>query len=209
MTMFDMEQRSDDWRQIRLGKVTASRVADMMARTKTGYGASRANYMSELIIERLTGKPTEGFTSAAMQRGINLEPEARQAYEQAKELWVVETGFVIHPTIEDAGASPDGLVDSAGLVEIKCLGASAHLEAILTGEIPDKYFKQMQMQMACCERAWCDYAAYNPDFPEHMRLFIKRVPRDDKAIKEIESETTAFLDEMARKLAALAKREAA
>jgi putative phage-type endonuclease len=196
-------QRTDDWHAARLGKVTASRISDVMARTKTGYGASRETYMSELILERLTEQATEGFKSAAMQRGIDLEPMARQAYEEAKELWVVETGFIAHPRIANAGASPDGFVDSDGLVEIKCLLAPAHLETLLSDAVPDKYFKQMQMQMATCNRAWCDYAAYNPDFPDHLRLFVKRIPRDDKFIAEMEGEIVKFLGELEAKLATL------
>lgn len=200
MTLIECEQRTDTWRQARLGKVTASRVADLMARTKSGWGASRANYMSELIVERLTGVPTEGFQNAAMQRGTELEPAARAAYELLKEMWVSEIGFVTHPRIAESGASPDGLCGNDGLVEIKCMGNSNHLNALLAEEIAGKYISQMQWQMACTERAWCDFAAFHPGFPSRMQLFVKRVPRDDRLIAEMEREVTTFLAELDEKI---------
>lgn len=206
MTMIDIEQRSDQWKQIRCGKVTASRIADLMARTKSGPSASRANYLAELLVERLTGVPTEGYTNAAMQRGTDLEPVAREAYELSREMWVSEIGFVVHPRINDSGASPDGLCAADGLVEIKCMGGANHLDVLLRGEIPDKYIKQMQWQMACCERAWCDFAAFHPGFPSDMQLFVKRVPRDDALIAEMEREVSAFLAELDEKLGQLQHR---
>lgn len=206
MTMIDIEQGTQEWKQIRCGKVTASRIADLMARTKSGPSASRANYLAELLIERLTGVPTDGYTNAAMQRGTDLEPSAREAYELSREMWVSEIGFVVHPRIKDSGASPDGLCGSDGLVEIKCMGGTNHLDVLLRGEIPDKYIKQMLWQMACCEREWCDFAAFHPGFPSDMQLFVKRVPRDDALIAEIEHEVSAFLAELESKVAQLQQR---
>lgn len=196
-------QGSVEWLQIRLGKVTASRISDVVAKTKTGPAASRANYMAELIAERLTGEPGERFTNAAMQWGTDKEPEARSAYEFYRNASVVEIGFVHHPKIEASGASPDGLVGEDGLVEIKCPNTSTHLDTLLGQMVPAKYINQMQWQMACSGRQWCDFVSYDPRLPESMRLFIKRMPRDDKRIGELETEVAAFLLEIAVKLSQL------
>ncbi len=196
-------QGSVEWHQIRLGKVTASRVADVIAKTKTGPSASRANYMAELIAERLTGEPAEKFTNGAMQWGTEKEPEARAAYEFYHEVSVKEIGFVIHPKIDASGASPDGLVADDGLVEIKCPNTATHLETLLGQVVPAKYLTQMQWQMACTGRKWCDFVSYDPRMPENMRLFIKRVERDDNRINELETEIGGFLLEMSVKLSQL------
>lgn len=196
-------QGSDEWKSLRLGKVTASRVADVVAKTKSGYSASRANYAAQLIAERLTGTPAESYTNAAMQHGTETEPEARAAYEFYQGVTVREVAFVPHPKIDQAGCSPDGLVDDGGLVEIKCPNTATHLETLLGQVIPSKYDTQMQFQMACTGRTWCDFVSYDPRMPENMRLFIKRVARDDKRIAELESEIAAFLLEMAVKLSQL------
>lgn len=200
---FDVEQRSDAWRQIRLGRVTASRIGDLLAKTKSGYAASRMNLMAELICERLTGQPNEGFVSAAMQHGIDTEPEARSAYEFYKGVRVEQVGFVLHPTIDQAGCSPDGLVATDGVVEFKCPQQAAHLEVLTTQTIPSKYINQIQMQMACTGRQWADFVSYCPSFPEEMRLYVSRIPRDDKRIAELEAEIASFLLEMAVKLSEL------
>ncbi len=198
-------QGSVEWHQIRLGKVTASRVADVVGKTKTktGYGAGRANYMAELIAERLTGEPAERFTNGAMQWGTDKEPEARDAYSFYRGETVQEVGFVHHPAIEQSGCSPDGLVGEDGLVEIKAPNTSTHLDTLLGQMVPSKYINQMQWQMACTGRQWCDFVSYDPRLPETMRLFIKRMPRDDKRIAELETEIAAFLLEMAVKLSQL------
>jgi len=201
--MSDIIQGSDEWKALRLGKVTASRVSDVVARTKTGYGAGRANYMAQLIAERLTGTPAESYTNAAMQHGTETEPEARSAYEFYQGVNVKEVAFVPHPKIDQAGCSPDGLVGDDGLVEIKCPNTATHLETLLGQAVPSKYDAQMQFQMACTDRQWCDFVSYDPRMPENMRLFIKRVARDDKRIAELESEIAAFLLEMAVKLSEL------
>lgn len=196
-------QGSEAWKQLRLGKVTASRVADVIAKTKTGYSASRANYMAQLIAERLTDTPAETYTNAAMQHGTDTEPEARAAYEFYQGVTVEEVAFVAHPQIDQAGCSPDGLVGSDGLVEIKCPNTATHLETLLGQNIPGKYEAQMQFQMACTGRAWCDFVSYDPRMPENMRVFVKRLNRDDRRIKEIEGEIASFLLEMAVKLSEL------
>ncbi len=196
-------QGSDAWKQLRLGKVTASKVADVVARTKTGYGASRANYMAQLIAERLTNTVAEAYTNAAMQHGTETEPEARSAYEFYQSVAVKEVAFVPHPQIDQAGCSPDGLVGDDGLVEIKCPNTATHLDTLLGQAVPAKYEAQMQFQMASTGRKWCDFVSFDPRMPENMRLFIKRLPRDDKRIAELESEIASFLLEMAVKLSEL------
>ncbi len=196
----EIEQRTDEWFAARLGKVTASKVADVMARTKTGYSASRENYMAQLVVEQITGTRQESFTNSAMQWGTDQEPFARGAYEAATGNMVEEVGFVNHPAIEMAGASPDGLVGDDGCVEIKCPNTATMIETLLTGTIPQKYFAQMQFQMACTGRAWCDYVVFDPRMPAKAQLFIKRVPRDDTFIADMEAEIKKFLAETAVKV---------
>jgi putative phage-type endonuclease len=191
-----IEQGSPEWHAERLGKVTASRVADVIAKTKSGWGASRANYMAELVAERLTGVRSEGFTNAAMQWGTDMEPEARANYEFMTNLTVEPASFVPHPTIADTGASPDGYVAADGLVEIKCPNTAGHIETLLTGTIAGKYVTQMQWQMCCTGRAWCDFVSFDPRLPPSMQLFIKRVPRDEITTASLEIEVTDFLNEL-------------
>lgn len=201
--MSEIIQGSDEWKALRLGKVTASRVADVVAKTKSGYSASRANYMAQLITERLTGTVAEAYTNAAMIHGTECEPEARSAFEFYQGVTVEEVAFVPHPKIDQAGSSPDGLIGNDGLLEIKCPQSATHLETLLGQAVPAKYETQMQFQMACTGRQWCDFVSYDPRMPENMRLFIKRLPRDDKRIAELETEIASFLLEMAVKLSEL------
>lgn len=196
-------QGSPEWLALRVGKVTASRVADVIAKTKTGWGASRANYMAELIAERLTGDPAEKYTNAAMVWGSEKEPDARAAYEFFRDAQVVEVAFIDHPIIGMTGASPDGLVGPHGLVEIKCPNTATHLDTLLSRTIPGKYVTQMLWQMACTGRQWCDFVSYDPRLPEAMSLFVKRVERDDTEIAGLEEKVAEFLEELDRKLAQL------
>jgi putative phage-type endonuclease len=196
-------QGSDEWKALRLGKVTASRVADVVAKTKSGYSASRANYMAQLIAERLTGVPAESYTNAAMQHGTETEPEARAAYEFYQGVTVEQVAFVPHPKIDQAGCSPDGLIGGDCLVEIKCPQTATHLETLLGQSVPGKYETQIQFQLACTGRSYCDFVSYDPRMPENMRLFTKRIFRDPVRIKELETEIAAFLLEMAVKLSEL------
>jgi putative phage-type endonuclease len=200
-----MDQRSAEWFAARLGRLTASRVADMMATTRSGWGASRANYAWELAIERLTGQPTTGFCSPAMQWGIDQEDRARAAYQIHALATVKEVGFIEHPKLF-AGASPDGLIDDEGMLEIKCPSSSTHGETLLSGRIDDKYHKQMQFQLACSGRAWCDFASFDPRFPDEMQLWVKRVERDETAIREIEEAAEQFLAEVDQTVARLRER---
>ena len=191
-----MEQRTDAWFTARLGKVTASKVSDVVAKTKSGYGASRETYMTQLVLERITNTQTAFFSNAAMQWGTDQEPLARAAYEAALDVLVDEEGFVPHPTIEMAGASPDGLVDADGLVEIKCPNSATHKKTLLSRKADSQYVNQMMWQMACTGRMWCDFVSYDPRFPEHLQLFVTRVFRDDTLIAQLESEVTTFLAEV-------------
>jgi len=200
-----MDQGSEEWFTIRIGKVTASRVADVIAKTKTGYSASRDNYMAQLICERLTGLKGESFTNAAMQHGTDTEPLARAAYEALKDVLVDEVGFVPHPTIEMAGASPDGLVGEDGLLEIKAPQTNTHIETLLSQSVPGKYNTQMQFQMACTGRKWCDFVSFDNRLPEELQLFVRRVPRDEVFIRLIEAEIVQFLAELDDKINKLMK----
>jgi len=198
-----MDQGSEAWFSARCGKVTASRVADVIARTKSGWGASRQNYMAQLIAERLTGVVAESYSNSAMQWGTDTEPQARIAYEFYEGQTVHEIGFVAHPTIANTGASPDGLVGDDGLVEIKCPNTATHLETLLGDSVPSKYVTQMMWQMACTGRQWCDFASFDPRLPENMRLFVRRVNRDDELIAALEKDVSDFLKELDDKVAAL------
>lgn len=195
--MDNIEQRSDEWHKMRLGKVTASKVADIIAKTKSaGYAASRANYAAQLVTERLTGVHAEGFTNAAMQWGTDMEPEARAAYEFNRAETVEEISFVLHPTIGDTGASPDGRVGADGLLEIKCPNSATHIATLKGASIDSKYITQMQWQMACTGRKWVDFVSYDPRLPDWCRFFCQRVLRDDVMIAELEKEVVEFLKEV-------------
>jgi putative phage-type endonuclease len=189
-----MEQRSEEWFQARLGKVTASRVADVLAKIKSGESASRRNYKIQLVSERLTGERQETYINQAMQDGIDREVFARDRYvQQFGE--VEEIGFVKHPTLE-AGASPDGMVGEDGILEIKCPMGSTHTETLMTQDVPSRYIPQIQFQLLCTGRKWCDFVSYNPMFPQHLQIFVKRVEADLVYQKELESEVKQFLSEV-------------
>jgi putative phage-type endonuclease len=195
-----MEQGSEEWKKERLGKVTASRLADVMARTKSGWSASRANYAAQLIVARLTGITGESFTNAAMQWGIDTEPKARTMYELMTDNAIEQIAYVNHPTIEMSGCSPDGLIGADGLIEIKCPNTSTHIDFLLGESIDDKYMKQMQWQMACTERAWCDFVSFDPRMPAKLQMKVVRVPRDNPAIRDMEFAVVAFLAEIENKI---------
>ena len=195
-----MQQGTTEWFMARLGKVTASRVSDIIARTKSGYSTSRQNYLAQLVVERMTQKPTETFTNAAMQWGTDTEPLARAAYEIAFDLMVTEVGFVDHPNIAMAGASPDGLVKDDGLIEIKCPNTATHIETLLNDTIKSEYKTQMQWQMACTGRQWCDFVSFDPRMGDGLQLFVKRVPRDNAYIQMLEEEVKKFLTELDGKI---------
>lgn len=199
-------QGSPEWFAARCGKVTASRVADVIAKTKSGWGASRANYAAELIAERLTNCTAPGFSNAAMQWGTDCEPQARDAYAAHHNVEVIQIGFVDHPEVMFSGASPDGLVGADGLIEIKCPNTSTHLDTLLSEAVPSKYITQMQWQMACTGRAWCDFVSFDPRLPGELSLFVRRVDRDASLILDLETEVSAFLAEIDDKVARLRQR---
>jgi putative phage-type endonuclease len=191
-----MEQRSDEWFEARLGKVTASKIADVMSTLKTGKEAvTRKNYRIQLVSERLTNKKADSFINDAMRIGIEREDDARTTYI-FKHNDVEEIGFVDHPTIPMTGASPDGLVGDDGLIEIKCPLTTTHTDTLISGKAPSKYIPQMQWQMACTGRKWCDFVSFSPDFPENLQLFVVRVERDDTLIQELEDGVKKFLSEV-------------
>lgn len=191
------EQRTPEWFAERLGKITASRIADVVGKTKSGgYGAARKNYMAELLCQRLTGQQEEKFTSAAMQHGTDTEPAARAMYMLETGTDVTETGFIPHPTIAMSGASPDGLAGEDGLIEIKCPNTATHLEFLQSRKPKHEYLLQMQWQMACTGRQWCDFVSYDDRLPEKLAYRCIRIPRDDKLIAELEEEAVKFLTEL-------------
>ena len=201
-----MIQGSDEWFAARVGRVTASRIADVMAKIRSGgYGAGRANYMAQLIAERLTREPAASFSSAAMQWGTETEPQARAAYEFYSDVSVKEVGFIDHPLLDNSGASPDGMVGDNGLLEIKCPNTATHIDTLLAMKIPGKYILQMQWQMACTGRSWCDFVSFDPRMPEHLTYFCHRINRDDEKIDEIMGEVRTFLLEMDLKISRLEK----
>lgn len=204
-----LEQRTTEWFSQRAGKVTASKIVDVMAKTKTGYGATRANYLAEKVTERLTGLPYgNDFTNAAMQWGTDTEPQARAMYELQTGESVCETGFHDHPAISNSGASPDGLVGDTGLVEIKCPNTKTHIETLRGGKIDRKYILQMHWQMACTGTQWCDFASFDPRLPLELQLYVERVERDEELITEIEAEVSKFLTEVDEAVAELTARYA-
>lgn len=197
------EQGTAEWITDRLGKVTASRIADVMAKTKSGYGAGRKNYMAELVVERLTGEPTEHFISSAMQHGTETEPIARGEYEAVIGDLVTEAGLIDHPSIRMSGASPDGLVGDDGLVEIKCPNTATHIAFLFDGKIGRQYILQMQWQMDCTGRAWCDFVSFDSRMPENLRMKIVRIARDESLLAEIRKEVQIFLVELDDMIVAL------
>ena len=199
------DQRTPEWFAERAGKVTASRIADIIAKTKSGYSASRQNYAAQLVAERLTGTPAESFTNAAMQWGTDTEPMARSAYEAATGHFVTEVGFIRHPELEWAGASPDGLVGDDGLVEIKCPNTATHIDYLLTRKIPSKYEAQMTWQLVCTGRQWCDWVSFDPRMPEHLQLLVVQYRPTDEFVLAITKEVVTFLDEVEDTVAQLEK----
>jgi len=202
MTTFTTEDRvavqqgTEEWHQLRLGKVTASRVADILAKTKTGPSASRQNYLIELALQRTTGIIQESYSNAAMEWGTQTEPQARVAYEVNTNNFVDQVAFIDHPSIAWFGCSPDGLVSDRGLVEIKCPNSATHWEYFKFNRPPQKYVIQMQAQIACTGRDWCDFISFDPRMPDRSQLLIVRVDRDEAFIEEMEAEVKKFLSEV-------------
>ena len=196
-------QGSPEWLAERAGKVTASMVSAVLAKPET---AGFRDYQAQLVAEVLTGKPQgSDYVNAAMAFGTEMEPLARSAYEAETGFSVDEVGFCQHPTIERAGASPDGLVGNSGLVEIKCPKVATHLAYLLSGVVPAGYKNQMMWQMSCTNRDWCDFVSFRPDLPEHLQLFIIRYKRDPARVLELETAVIAFLDSVDKMINQLKK----
>ena len=192
--MSEVIQGTDEWRALRAGKVTASRIADMMAKTKTGYAASRTNYAAQLVAERLSGVMENGYSNAAMQWGKDNEADARVAYQFRTDKVGTEVGFVDHPSIPMSGCSPDGLVGDDGLVEIKAPNTATHINSLLDTKAPAGYLLQMQWQLSCTGRKWCDFVSYDPRLPEAMQMVVFHVKRDDALIADLEKHVLAFVE---------------
>ena len=205
MTDAAIIQRSSEWFAARCGSLGASQLADALAKTKSGWGASRANLRAKLVVERLTGQQEEGFSSAAMIWGVEKEDEARIAYSFVTGNDVTEVGLYKHPIIIGSHASPDGLVGNDGCLEIKCPNSSTHIEVLKSNQIAHKYLLQMQWQMACADRQWCDFVSFDPRMPDHLMLYIQRVQRDNDMLAILESEVAAFLAEVDEDVKALSK----
>jgi putative phage-type endonuclease len=212
MTTFTTEDRvsvqqgTAEWHQLRLGKVTASRVADILAKTKSGASASRNNYLIELALQRVTKTIEPSYTNDAMAWGTATEPQARVAYEVTTGNFVDQVAFVDHPTIVGFGCSPDGLVGSDALIEIKCPSSATHWSYIKANEPPQKYVIQMQAQMAVTGAKWCDFVSFDPRMPERSQLLIVQVPRDPDFILFMETEIKQFLSEVETEVNLMEKR---
>lgn len=199
-------QGTPEWHALRCGKVTASRVADIIRKTKTGISASRARYLGELVSERMTGVQADGYRSAEMERGNEVECEARDAYSFTTPLPLEAVAFVDHPRLTLSGCSPDRLVGTDGLVEIKCPATHTHIATLMSEAIEPDYLTQMQWQMACTGRSWCDFVSFDPRMPADLQMFVKRVPRDASAIAILETEVEKFLAEVEYTIAQLVRK---
>tara|TARA_R110002153_G_C13081115_1_gene474384 strand:- start:15 stop:638 length:624 start_codon:yes stop_codon:yes gene_type:complete len=196
-----MEQRSKEWFQARLSKVTASNIDNVIVKVKNGESTYKRKYRMQLITEALTNKNVPVFVNDAMRWGTDHEDEARDLYIDKKGLLkgedVTELGFVDHPTVNMSGASPDGLVGLNGLIEIKCPTPTTHTELLMTRNIPKKWIYQMQWQMACMpEREWCDFVCYHPHFDGEQKMLIIRVERDGDLITRLERDVQDFVTEV-------------
>lgn len=198
-----IEQGTPEWHELRRGKVTASRVADILAKTKTGASASRQNYLIELALQRITKTIEPSYTNDAMAWGTATEPQARVAYEVKTGNFVDQVAFIDHPTIEGFGCSPDGIVGE-GLIEIKCPNSATHWEYFKYNRPPQKYVIQMQAQMAVTGAKWCDFVSFDPRFPERSQLLIVNIPRDNEFIVYMEAEIKQFLIEVEQEVERIA-----
>lgn len=199
-------QGTPEWLQERAGHVTASRAADVLATIKNGEAATRRQYRVQVCTERLTGIPVQGYQNAAMLWGTMTEPEARSAYEAATGELVEQVGFIKHPEMEWVGASPDGCIDTDGLLEIKCPESTTHLEWMLEERLPPKHVPQVQFQLWVTGRQWVEFVSYDPRFPEPLRLFTVRVQRDEAYIATLAAEVQRFLADVQAMCDTLSKR---
>lgn len=197
MIIEDVVQGSPDWLAMRVGRVTGSRVSDVLSYLKKGgESQARKDYKAEIVCEILTGLAAEHYVSPAMEWGTANEEFARAAYEIERDATVNTIGFAVHPHIDRFGASPDGLVGDRGLIEIKCPNTSTHIDYLLADEVPEQYQPQMLAEMACTGREWCDFISFDPRLPKNLQLFVKRFDRDEERIGALEREVGKFLEEV-------------
>lgn len=196
-TVIHAEQRSPEWFAARLGRVTGSRAADMLASIKSGEAAARRDYRMELVTERLTGRPAEdGYVNADMQRGVELEPEARAAYEALTGVLVDQSGFLAHDELM-AGCSLDGHVGAFdGILEIKCPRAANHFATLRAGGVPPRYLPQITHNLWITGARYADFVSYCPLFPEKLQLYVCQVKAADLDLAGYERKLRAFLTEV-------------
>jgi len=203
-----MQQGSEEWLQATAGSCGSSDAPRIVRKTDKGYSADRGTLLGEKVLEKLTGRRTDRPKTQAMQNGIDREPVARIGYSIKYNIEVEQVPFVPHPLIVGAHCSPDGYVGELGLVEIKCPEAKKHIEVLITEAIPKDHMEQMMWQMACTGRQWCDYVSFHPGFPKEMSMWVKRVPRVETHIKDLESEVKTFIKEINAKVSKLTARYA-
>ena len=191
-----MEQRTDEWFKARLGKVTASKISDVLAKIRSGEAAVRRNYKMQLATERLTGQKTDTYINQAMQDGIDREDTAREIFEIVRDIKVEQVGFIDHPTIKMSGCSPDGKLPDNGILEIKCPVETTHTTNLLERKLPTRYIPQVQWQMACTGAEYANFVSYNPNFEPKLQLIYLDVERDDEYIEMLEEEVSTFLTEV-------------
>jgi putative phage-type endonuclease len=188
-----IEQGSPEWMALRIGKIGGSRVADVLTEGRGGAESlTRKKYKNELIRERLTGKKLDTYKTPAMQRGIDLEPMARAWYEVKYNTFVDQVAIVLHPSIDGAQCSPDGIVEATNsLIEIKIPNPENHLDNILTGgKQLEQYYDQVQWQLACMpEKEFCDLVSYDPEMPDHLQGFVKQTMQNAVIVFLSEIET--------------------
>lgn len=201
--MIELVQGSEEWRSARAGKVTASRFCDVMAKIRTGEAASRRDYRWELLTERLTGVPCEGYTNRAMEWGVLHEPEARELYEAETGNLVERVGLIPHPDHPMIACSPDGLIEADGGQEIKCPYSSVVHVQTLKGGMPPEHRAQVQGALWITKRKWWDFVSYDPRMPEGLRLYVERISRDEDYIAKLASEVVQFEAEVTRELSGL------
>lgn len=191
-------QGSDEWAELRCGRITASRCKDAFEILKSGkaYTAERAKYRTELLVERLTGVPYPHYVTQEMQWGLEQEPFARAAYEIQENVLVEPCGFVLHPELEFFGCSPDGLVGDDGMIQIKCPTTLTHMNWYLAGVIPLEHTFQMTAELAVTGREWCDFVSFDPRLPEPLQLFVRRFDRHEASIRALEEEVVRFHEEI-------------
>lgn len=203
----EFEQGTEEWQKYKIGRISASRIQDILSEPKSGSGKSAGyrNYMAELCVQRLTGKTPTHFTSKSMEHGTETEPRAREEYETRNLVFVDQVGFIDHPTIDMCGSSPDGLVGDDGGFEAKCPNTATHIDRLFGGNLEACYFAQCQWNMECAGRDWWDFVSYDPDLPENCQYFCRRVMRDEPFLIKARAKVIEFqaeLEEMIAKLKA-------